>query len=195
MVRDEPDRARGLIVVQASVAVKDVAVATSSMQFFQSIAGLLCIAIMQSYFNQRSADLVPTQDQIMAELMAGVSMEAVSKQIVNAYAKAVTSVFAISIAGAVAGALVALLIRHVPLDEAHKRDAAEAAEAAVEAAASAAALASAGGLEGAKLEAVKAEAHEVAEAAKSKHEFVSDADPAPPAPAAADGPQAVVVSA
>ena len=113
-----------MIVAQASVDVKDVATATSSMQFFQSIAGLLCIAIMQSYFNQRVVDLVPTQDQIVAEAMAGVPMNVIMDQVTAAYAKAVTSVFYISIAGAIAGCLVSFLFRWVPLGEVHEQAAA-----------------------------------------------------------------------
>ena len=48
-----------LLVSQNSVPTADVSTATSTMQFFQSIAGLLNIAIMQSYFNQLVTELTP----------------------------------------------------------------------------------------------------------------------------------------
>ena len=152
-----------MIVAQASVDVKDVATATSSMQFFQSIAGLLCIAIMQSYFNQRVADLVPTQAEIMAEAMAGVPMDAIKASVTAAYAKAVTSTFYISIAGAVAGALVACLFRWVPLGEVHAQ-----AAAAEKAAADDKAAAKNAALKPFALEAEAAEAAAAAAAAAAK---------------------------
>ena len=62
-----------MIVAQASVDVRDVATATSSMQFFQSIAGLLCIAIMQV----RSA--VRLAGGVRAQLAAGQGAAAVQR--------------------------------------------------------------------------------------------------------------------
>lgn len=48
-----------MLVSQNSVPTADVSTATSTLQFFQSVAGLLNIAIMQSYFNQLVTDLTP----------------------------------------------------------------------------------------------------------------------------------------
>ena len=133
----------------------------------------------QSYLNQRVADLVPTTAQITAEAMAGVSMDVIMAHVKSAYCKAVTGVFYISIAGAVAGALVACLFRFVPLGEVHdkaaaagKADKAEKEEAATSAAAAVAAAAA--DVEAVKVETAKAEA-EVAAAAPA-------ADPLPPQP-------------
>jgi MFS family permease len=126
-----------MVLVQESVDVKDVATATASLQFFQAIAGLLSAAIMQSFFNQRVADLVPSAAQIEAEAMAGVSVEAIGRQVMDAYSTAVTSTFYVSIAGPVAGALAACLFRYVPLGGEHEQAAPAATAAGAEKAAGA----------------------------------------------------------
>ena len=47
-----------MLVSQASVPAADLSMATSTQQFFQNIAVLLCIAVMQSVFNSAEAALV-----------------------------------------------------------------------------------------------------------------------------------------
>ena len=107
-----------LLVAQASVPTKDVSVATSTMQFFQSIAGLLCIAIMQSFLNQRITDLVPpAMEQIGVAMTTGGNVQAAMDGVVDAYSKAVTSTFYISIAGAAGALLASFLLRYVPLGD------------------------------------------------------------------------------
>ena len=110
-----------MIVAQNSVPTADVSTATSTLQFFQSIAGLLNIAIMQSYFNQQVSTLLPggPTAMAMAEITAGVSPAQAQADVLVAYSKAVTSTFYISIAGALAGLLASLFLRWVPLSAAN----------------------------------------------------------------------------
>ena len=94
-----------MLVAQNSVSKKDIAVATSTLQFVQSIAGLVVIAVMQSYFNGQVESLVkPLYSN-------GSSPDAISA----AEAKAVTSCFYISMAGAIAGAIASAFMRWIPL--------------------------------------------------------------------------------
>ena len=121
-----------LLVAQASVPTKDVSVATSTMQFFQSIAGLLCIAIMQSFLNQRISDLVPpAMTQIGVAMTTGGDVQAAMDGVVDAYSKAVTSTFYISIAGAVGALLASFLLRYVPLGDISSGEPASAVDAVV----------------------------------------------------------------
>ena len=107
-----------LLVAQAAVPAADVSVATSTMQFFQSIAGLLAIAVMQSYFNQQTDALLPAVKAEYAAAMAAGTPAALAQAAANAAAatsKAVTGTFYISIAGALAGVVATCFLRWVPL--------------------------------------------------------------------------------
>ncbi len=95
----------------------------------QSIAGLLNIAIMLSYFNQQVATLhassaVASLQEAYAELAmpsipaatAAADIGRASLTLTFAYSKAATSTFYISIAGALAGLISSCFMRFIPLD-------------------------------------------------------------------------------
>jgi len=160
-----------LLSAQNAVGPKFVAVASSSMQFFQSIGGLLSTAICQTLMNNRlAANLVAACTTAFVDVAAngaasvyadahlpdacgpladrhGVTNPVLQALLAAAFSDAIARVFLVTLAGAAACAVAACFGEHVPLtDGAPQAPKATSADAAPADAASAGALAPAAAL-------------------------------------------------
>jgi MFS family permease len=114
-----------VLVVQNDVAPKDIGVATSTATFFRSVGGSFGVAIFGTIFATRLADqLAKLPHSVTARLGGGVHLQPeqakhlpplVHTDFLNAFAHALHGVFLFGAALAVIPALLAWLLKEVPL--------------------------------------------------------------------------------
>lgn len=125
-----------LLAAQNAVELADQAVCSSTIQFFQSIGGLLSTAVMQSVLNNNvKEEITPVVAKMMPALYNATeeqipfSADTVNLQklqqyfpayypeFIDAYAKGVTSVFWVGLGSAAVALVASLFMQHVPLKE------------------------------------------------------------------------------
>lgn len=120
-----------LLAAQNAVAVPDMAVTSSTMQFFQATGGLLSTAAMQTILNNRLAERMgPIMAQLAAMFPGAQSSSgnqaeqleqlrqfapAIYQSIMDAYAYSVSGVFNVGIACCVIVIVSALMVKHIKL--------------------------------------------------------------------------------
>lgn len=120
-----------LLAGQNAVPSKDMAVASSTINFFQSVSGLLSTSIAQTILNSRAITLMtPIYNDLLAilppntpmdsknfdiKMLKGTPLEPFFHRIVDAYATATTSIFWVSLICGVLGLAAALFMKHIPL--------------------------------------------------------------------------------
>jgi MFS family permease len=114
-----------VLVVQNDVAPRDIGVATSTATFFRSVGGSFGVAIFGAIFASRLTDqLAKLPHSVTAQLGSGVHLQPeqakhlpplVHADFLNAFAHSLHSVFLFGMALAIIPAVLAWLLKEVPL--------------------------------------------------------------------------------
>jgi len=130
-----------LLAAQNAVPLKDEAVTSSTMTFFQSIGGLLGAAVMQTVLNNRlTQELAPIFAKLAAlggggggggdfDVRALKPFGSIYNDTLDAFGRACGYVFWVCVAGAVITTLASFAMEHVPLKGGAEAAAADAAAA------------------------------------------------------------------
>jgi hypothetical protein len=114
-----------VLVVQNDVAPRDIGVATSTATFFRSVGGSFGVAIFGTIFATRLTDqLAKLPDSVTSKLGSGVHIQPeqakhlpplVHADFLQAFAQALHGVFLFGVALAIIPAVLAWLLKEVPL--------------------------------------------------------------------------------
>jgi MFS family permease len=116
-----------VLASQNAVEMRDLGTATSIVSFFRSMGGAFGVAIYGAIFNSRLADgltgVLPPDSNVSPDALRGSPdvirslPDQIRSGVVDAFADAVQGVFRVAIPIAVAGVVLALVLRELPLKE------------------------------------------------------------------------------